>query len=424
MSSFGKIWSIGKNSLQSQGFQQSVITFGGTLLATGISAITIILISRFLGPVEFGVFSLVFAIFSLFIKFGDAGFLYALQKFAPVAFATSKARGLQVLRHITGMRWQLLVLWIPALLFSPIITWMFNLPHWWIYPASVIFSLIAIWFEHCMTLLQTLHKFVPAMVMFVSQSALKLLVVGLLLFSGIQSSGTITLVYYLLPLLVLLPVIFLLKNYLKPTFKFEPELAYRITHFVKHNSVQVIAIAIADNLDVLIVQFFLGIYATGIYGGISRVAFLFSVLAISLGNVLNIRASRYQLASDRQAYIKKSWGVVGLSAVGCVAVMAIAPWLLQYTIGAEYLVALPEFRILTLSSFLLFMTIPFSSLFYSIEYPQYFSKIGWLLSGTLLLFDLLLIPVFGLMGAAVARVISRVVVMVLTRWEWGKLQLT
>lgn len=424
MSSFGKIWSIGKSSLQSQGFQQSVITFGGTLLATGISAITIILISRFLGPVEFGIFSLVFAIFSLFIKFGDAGFLYALQKFVPTAQATSTQELHKVLSHITGLRWKLLLLWIPALLFSPLVTWLFKLPAWWIYPSAVIFSLIAIWFEHCMAVFQALHKFVPAMVMFVSQSGLKLLVVGLLLFLGVQSAPVVTVVYYLLPLLVLIPVLFLLKKYLRATFTFDQTFSPRLTQFLRHNSVQVIAIAIADNLDVLIVQLFLGIYATGIYGGISRVAFLFSVLAISLGNVLNIRASRYTLKSDRQAYLRKSWGVVALSAVGCLTVIAIAPWLLQYTIGAEYLVALPEFRILTLSSFLLFMTIPFSSLFYSIEYPQYFSKIGWLLSGTLLLFDLLLIPVFGLMGAAVARVISRVVVMVLTRWEWGKLQLT
>ncbi len=410
-----------KKIISSQGFQQSVITFGGTLVATGISALTIILISRMLGPVEFGIFSLVFAIFSLFIKFGDAGFLYAMQKFVPTAREKSEHEVQQVLQHITGLRWKLLLLWIPALLLSPVVTWAFQLPAWWIYPAALIFALIGIWFEHCMSLYQSLHRFIPAMVMFISQSALKLLIVGGLIFLGVKSAVSITVIYYLLPLLVLLPFLFLLKKYLRPTFTFEKELTGRLTQFLRHNSVQVIAIAIADNLDVLIVQLFLGVYLTGIYGGISRVAFLFSVLAISLGNVLNIRASRYILKADRQAFMKKSWGIVALSVGSCLAVIITAPWLLQYTIGSEYLMALTEFRILTISSFLLFMTVPFSSLFYSIEYPQYFSRVGWLLSGTLILFDLLLIPVFGLMGAAVARIISRVVVMILTWKEWKRL---
>ena len=410
-----------KKLLSSQGFQQSVITFGGTLVATGISALTIILISRFLGPIEFGVFSLVFAIFSLFIKFGDAGFLYAIQKFVPVARVESEQKAIKTLDQITSLRWKVLLLWIPALLLSPVISWVFQLPHWWIYPLAVTFSLIAIWFEHCMTVYQALHKFIPAMVMFVSQSTLKLFVVGLLLFLGIKSASFITVAYYLLPLLVLVPVLFLLKKYLRSSFSPDKEFTPRLTTFLKHNSVQVIAIAIADNLDVLIVQLFLGVYLTGIYGGISRVAFLFSVLAISLGNVLNIRASRYHLHSDRQAYLKKSWGIVGLSALGCAFVMAIAPLLLKYTIGSEYLIAVPEFRLLTLSSFLLFMTVPFSSLFYSIEYPQYFSRMGWLLSISLIVFDFLFIPMFGLMGAAIARVLSRGLVIGLTWREFTRI---
>ena len=411
-----------KKVIASQGFQQSVITFGGTLVATGISALTIILISRFLGPVEFGIFSLVFAIFSLFVKFGDAGFLYALQKFVPTARASSDSELSKVLTHITGLRWKVLLLWIPALILSPVITRLFQLPTWWIYPTAVVFSLIAIWFEHCMALYQALHRFIPAMVMFVSQSSLKLLVVGALLFWGVQSAATVTIIYYVLPAFVLLPVLFLLKKYLRPTFTFEKNLTSRLAQFLKHNSVQVIAIAIADNLDVLIVQLFLGVYVTGIYGGISRVAFLFSVLAISLGNVLNIRASRYQLKTDRQAYLKKSWGIVGISVVGCLSIMLIAPLLLKFTIGGEYVVAVPEFRLLTLSSFLLFMTVPFSSLFYSIEYPQYFSRMGLLLSLSLIIFDFALIPMFGLMGAALARVMSRLLVIGLTWREWGRLK--
>lgn len=410
-----------KKVMASQGLWQSSVTLGGTLLATSMSAVTMILISRFLGPVKFGIFSLVFAIFSLFIKFGDAGFLYAMQKFVPSARAISETEVLQVLRQITRLRWRLLLLWIPALFISPLVTWLFKLPAWWIYPVAVFFSFAAIWFEHCLTLFQVLHKFVAAMVMFVMQSGLKLLVVGALLVLGFASAGFISVIYFSLPILVLLPVVFLLKKYLQTTSQIDIKLQQRIVTFVRHNSVQVIAIAIADNLDVLIVQAFLGIYLTGIYGGISRVAFLFSVLAISVGNVLNIRASRYILKKDRKAYLKKSWGLVAISIIGCLGVILIAPWLLQYTIGAEYLVALTEFRVLTISSFLLFMTVPFSSLFYSIEYPQYFSRIGWLLSGSLLLFDMILIPMFGLIGAAVARVISRFLVMGLTAREWGKL---
>jgi O-antigen/teichoic acid export membrane protein len=177
----------------------------------------------FLGPIEFGVFSLVFAIFSLFIKFGDAGFLYAIQKFVPVARVESEQKAIKTLDQITSLRWKVLLLWIPAILLSPVISWAFQLPHWWIYPLAVTFSLIAIWFEHCMTVYQALHKFIPAMVMFVSLT-LKLLVVGCYCSWGLNLR---VLLLSLHATFGVVPVCFI-KKYLRSSFspdkKFTPRL--------------------------------------------------------------------------------------------------------------------------------------------------------------------------------------------------------
>src|SRR5258707_10059407 len=67
---------------QSDGLRQSLITVVGNTLATGLSAIALILISRMLGPVQFGEFSVGFAIIMILNRLNDFGLNTTITKFA------------------------------------------------------------------------------------------------------------------------------------------------------------------------------------------------------------------------------------------------------------------------------------------------------------------------------------------------------
>lgn len=409
-----------KQLATAEGTRQSVISLGGTLLGTGISALTIIFISRLVGPAEFGIFSLLFAIIQVMNKIGDSGFNFALHKFVPSARHESSAAAREMIAHITGLRLVIVgALFGLLLLASPVVTAVFRLPLWWLYPAGVLLAAVAVFFEHLMFLLQSLQKFVLASGMFVAQSTLKLVGVGALIFLGIKDGTTVTLTYFTLPLFVAVPFLLPLAAWLRVTFTYQSALKKKVLAFVRHNSIQVISSALADNIDILFIQLFMGVYATGVYGGISRIAFLVTVLGASLGNVLNVRVSRYTKPGDIRSFLKKSLAVWLIALAGGVISMALVHPLITFTIGVEYLSASWELVILLFSSWLYFVTIPYIAYFYSIDRPNYFSVMGVVLMVVLIGADVLFIPSFGLMGAAVARVIARGAVLLGTVW-WLK----
>src|SRR5258708_5698349 len=67
---------------QSDGLRQSLITVVGNTFATGLSAVALILISRMLGPIQFGEFSVGFALIMILNRLNDIGLNTTITKFA------------------------------------------------------------------------------------------------------------------------------------------------------------------------------------------------------------------------------------------------------------------------------------------------------------------------------------------------------
>lgn len=67
---------------KSKGLQQSLLMVIGNTMATGISAVSLMLISRLLGPSLFGEFSVGFALMMILKVVSDGGLSAATLKFA------------------------------------------------------------------------------------------------------------------------------------------------------------------------------------------------------------------------------------------------------------------------------------------------------------------------------------------------------
>ena len=169
-----------------------------------------------------------------------------------------------------------------------------------------------------------------------------------------------------------------------------------------------------EKVDVLFLQKNLTTYETGLYGGVSRIAMLFALVAYSLANVLNARVAKYKHREHLQQYIKKALGVVVLAALGFAAFVPIAKLVILLTIGPEYVAGVGVMLILTAASFLAIAAIPFIALFYSFDADWYFSISGILQLIIVLVGNAVFVPLYGLEAAAWTRLATRLFLFLFT----------
>jgi O-antigen/teichoic acid export membrane protein len=394
--------------LTSEGLRQSFITIVGNTFATGLSAVALILISRLLGPVQFGEFSVGFAIIMILNKLNDAGLNAANLKFG-AQLAESKEAVNRVFSYTLKIKLVLSVIIIAiGLLVSP---WLVALLHFsqpQIIYLAFILSVASTWYEQLLSMLQAVHRFTQAVVVNALQSGTKLIGILLLYFLHFGQSMPIFVLYMLAPLV---PILFswkLLPQWVKltPTKNLKKE-SHFVWQLARHSAIGFIAAGLIENLDVLFVQKYLSSYETGLLSGVSRIAMMLLLVAYSLGNVLYPRVAKYQEKAHVQNYLKKASMLALLSIGGFIAFLPFAHLVVLLTIGPEYLPGAFILNILAAASFLTIATVPFLALFYSFKADWYFSVSGLIQLAITVVGNIVFVPRYGLEASAWTRLTSR-----------------
>jgi O-antigen/teichoic acid export membrane protein len=187
-----------------------------------------------------------------------------------------------------------------------------------------------------------------------------------------------------------------------------------INKVLKYTSIAIIVGAISDNIDVLMVKSFLSNYETGLYSAGARLSMLVSLFGYSLSTVLNPRVSRYQSKDHFKKYVPKALLISAIALIGTVISIPLAKPLLLITAGGEYLEAITTVKYLLAAGFVVLATTPFVSMFYVLDKTQYFAIRGVIQMIVLITTNLLLIPQFGIVGAGMARLITRITAFMFT----------
>lgn len=398
-----KIKKIDRNS----GIIQSTLTIIGNILATGLSAIAIILITRILGPEKFGIFTVGFSIVLILTKINDMGLNTPVIKFA------SSNEDLKDRNTIYSLaiKYKLLISTIIALtgiIGADSIAKLLNFPDKTIIILSFTIGLATVYYEQLLAVLQSLHRFTQGVVINALQAASKLILAAVLLFSGIHQVWAVFTAYAISPLL---PILFkkqLLPQWVKINLQVKnKDIQNQLFKLAKHSSVALISAGIIENVDVLFVQKNLTAYETGLYSGVSRIAMIVALVAYSLGNVLNARVAKYKDKIHLQKYLKKATGVIILSILGFLIFVPLSKLVIFFTIGPEYYAGNNVLLILTGASFLAIAAIPFIALFYTLEADWYFSIGGILQLAIVLIGNAVFVPLYGLEAAAWTRLVTR-----------------
>lgn len=396
-----KIWG-------SAGLRQSLITVVGNTGATAISAVALILTSRLLGPTQFGYYSVGIAVIIILSRLIDAGLNATILKFAPTA-KTPKETNYIFSRTLTIKIWIGTLVTILGLLITPWLNQVFRLEHTSVLYLAFGFSLITMWYEHLLTMLQSLHRFTQAVMVNAIQATSKLTSVLLLWMLGYAGPTSLFFCYVAAPAMPFLVVPWLVSKESLPNWnpKPKPEIDQVITGMAKHAAIGFIAAGLIENIDILFVQRYLTAYETGLLGGVSKVALMVLLTAYSLGNVLNPRVAKYKERAHLDSYVRKCFGIVALAVGGFICFVPFAKLSLIVTIGPEYIPGTPVLLILMAASFLTVATIPFLALFYTLKADWYFSLSGLIQLTIMIVGNLWLVPSIGLMGAAWTRLATR-----------------
>lgn len=401
---------------QKGGLFQVLLLSSGNVLGMVISALALILYSRYMGPTEFGIFSVAFAFMQIVIRVADFGTNMAAERAIARLYDQSAERSDALMRT---------TLWLKAASFVVVAsaTWLLtpwiahsllhldNIP---LIRSAIVLALGTIIFEYATLVFQSTHRFALVARIMIAQGLGKLLFSLLLMWQGALTS-TLGLVIY-----GLMPGIGALLGFSRATLssltlpkRWRQDLT-GILKVAKWTSVAALALTIADNLDILMVQSLMSSYDTGIWSGAVRIAAFANLIGWSLGSVLNVRVARYHKATHLNEYLSKAWKLSLLVFGVLLLAIPLSSLAVELTIGASYGVATAPLQILLVSIALAAATVPFSALFYVFDNPQYYAASGLIQTVLLVAGDYYLIPLYGLDGSAWVRVGVRLILLIFT----------
>lgn len=390
------------------GLQQSLLTIVGNAFTTFFSAIALILISRWLGPTDFGEFSVGFALVLILSRVCDWGFSTILLKYIPRYEESDSKNRLINFSIFVKVTISLIVL-LSGLLLSPLLIQQLNFTQPVIIYAAFITVIATVLFEQLLYTLQALHRFNQAIVSNAIQSITK--VVGVLVLMALKlKQGEVFFVFYMLaPLAPVLIFKRLMPNWFR--FKLKNDTAHFksiMMGLAPHAAVAYIIAGIVENIDVLFVRNYLSAYETGLLGGVNRISMFIMLIGYSLGNVLYPRVARYQQKVDMRKYLQKASIISLMCVVSTLLFFPFAQLLIVLTIGPDYASGAGILNVLAVSSFLALASIPFIAVFYAFEYSWLFSMSGFGQLLIILIGNMLFVPVYGLEAAVYTRLVSKV----------------
>ena len=408
------IKTVSQQLWSSIGLRQSFVTIAATLTASGLSAITLILLSRVVGPEKFGEFSVGFSVLLILVRLCDLGLPTVIAKFA------GGTQDLTTIQQVFNLTFKIKLVGFTLvtggyLLMIPFLTtWLHLASPQILYLVALTFWATA-FYEQLQAMLQSIHQFSRGALVTVIQAVWKLFWVLGCIFLGFKSVHTLFVGYMLgsaippigrkLWLAKLVPKPFSM-NAVTPDFS---SISRHLPALIFHASIGVMAAGLIENLDVLFVQRYLSTFDAGLLGGVGRIALLLQILAFALATVLNPRAARYKADIDKLIFLKKSIIFFGVAFLGWLISLPFTKMAITLTIGDSYLAGLFPLTLLLAAGFMTIATIPLIALIYSFKGGNWFFSVSGLIQFAItLLGNWLLVPQMGITGAALTRVASRV----------------
>jgi O-antigen/teichoic acid export membrane protein len=395
--------SVGKNS---------AIVLTGNIIGSGFAFIATILITRTLGPAQFGLFSLALAVMGIASQFSDFGIRTGLVRFASLYLKIDKQRANLIFK--VSLKLKLLtstLIFLIGFISSytlavhvfekPELTFPFKLAFVGAFGTSL--------FGYILATLQARQSFKFYTLVKLITPLGKMTLIGILFLTvklNLQSA-LITVIF--LPFIAfLIGSLIIPKDFLKVGGN-EKEAFHELYHFSKWILVSIFSVMIFQRIDVLMLGYFKPAEDIGLYSAGYTLALLFPLITGTITTVLLPKVSEMSSKEKLREYTKKSLKFTIPIIFPLIILLSISQPLILFIYGARYFASAIIFQILIIGFSLTIIINPISLTIYSLNRPEilaYLNVIQLLLN---FLANLFLIPLYSMIGAAIATLLVQVV---------------
>jgi len=408
-----------KSKIFSGTIKDVLTSSSGTFFAALASLLFFILLSRSLGPAQFGLFSALIALSILISDLADFGVSAGLAHF--VGLGTLSRNTGRLGRYLSaslmlkiGATFSIIVF---ALLFLSILTnFIFDNSktiNSFYFLIALLGSLVSAFFGFSIFALQAKRKYFAASLANVLGNTIRLILLMVIMITGVISIELGLGIYFFgfavsaAVALFFLPVS-LLKKPNAEDFK-------EIFQFNKWLAAGTVLFAIFTRLDTVLIVSLNSAREAGLYAVASRVTFAFPLIASTLAAVWSPRFSVFKERQDAVQYLKRSLLFVLLIAIGILIILPLSGEIIVLFFGEEYLGASFSLVLLFLAWAAFLLGIPAiqfityylsrSDIYAFLSFAQFIVIVG---------LDVVLIPQLGAIGAAIAFLIGNLTVLPLS----------
>lgn len=389
-----------------------IILFGGRLTASGIGFFIGIIVARFLGPAEMGVYSIAMVIFQISVVIAEMGIGTALARFVPLYREESPQRAQYYL--MIGF-WALLGLSISVTcigLFSSriIALGIYGKPRF-IDPVRLGFLAVigGVLWSYYLASLQSRELFKQYSLSSIGIGFFKLLLLGMVLYIfGLTAERVIwvTIISSFVGFFVGKRYVPVKLSGIRGNFR---ESFFELINFSKWIFVMDVTVMLFSHLDVLMLGYFETEKVTGYYSVAYNMIFVFTILTSSLINVLLPAVSKYQELSELKRYIRRVLsGTLGLALVFLPVFFILGP-AIRFLFGKAYIPSIGISQVMFFGFLFNLVVEPIYLVAYAANKPQIIAYVGIVKLVLNAVSNYILIPIYSAIGAAVATVITHVI---------------
>ncbi len=400
-----------------------MVTSVATFLASGFGAVYYLLLAKILGPAEYGLYSLAMAAMAVTVSVADLGLAQSLVRFIGANRQEKKYLPFVNLALKTKLISGALVIIVFVGISSLLANYVFRQPALSpLLPLVGLAVLTQLLFFLSLAVFQGLQKFVLWGSFQVGTNAFRLLIL-----IPVVISFHLTALQSLIIFVTAYTVGFGISLFFidKELFKASPTNGQTklFWDFNKWTAVTGILMAVASRVDILLAARFLSLAQVGVYSLATIMAAFLPQLAGAIGAVTTAKFASISDAESSKKYLGKAiWFVGGISAIVAMAMIPVAGTVIWFAGRTDYVTAYLPFFVLLLGFVLFSFTNPVrDSLMYYYAKPQFFFWLNLGQAITVLLVGWNLIPLWGVMGAALSFVSGQLFASLASIWYYKKI---
>jgi len=383
-------------------FKDSAVSTFGTVANGLLGVAYYILMARFLGPADYGAFSVAVAAIALIASVANIGIDTGILRFRGESKFLKLALRLKIISSLA-------VVILGWFLVPPLTLILFAKPELVVPLRLALLGVgTSLLFSFSTSALQALEKFWTWSFLNIFANAMRL--ISILVLLAVGGLGVVAGLYGYVgaPLVGFLVGFFFLPRFWQQ--KNENKVLKEFLNFNKWVAVFTLITAVAARMDIFLTTRLLTLAQVGIYSVAVSLTGFISQIVLALASVVAPKLPRFTNHREAIVFLKKlQLFVLGLSVAGVPAGIIIGRILISRVYGSQYLASLAPFVILLFAQAVFLVSIPVhTSIFYYFSKPKVFVFVGALHLVLVSFLGWLLISRFGYVGAALTMLVGNI----------------